>query len=284
MEHVLQVENLCKNYPGFELKDVSLTVEAGKIMGLIGRNGAGKTTTIKSILGLVHPANGNISFFGQDYATNEQAIKMRIGYTCGGMSSYPHKTLAAIIEVVRRFYPQWDQQACQKYLELWNLDPQKKRYELSAGMQVKFDLVLALSHRAEFLLLDEPTSGLDPVSREELLEVFLSLASQGCAILFSTHITSDLDKCADKITYIRQGQIVESVAIDEFSKGYRLIKLDHPVDQLTMAQQKLLIGVRPDRQGFSALVKSSSASAFDAKLITTPGLEDIMVHFEAEGK
>ena len=114
MEQVLQVENLCKNYPGFELKDVSLTVEAGKIMGLIGRNGAGKTTTIKSILGLVHPASGNISFFGQDYATNEQAIKMRIGYTCGGMSSYPHKTLAAIIEVVRRFYPQWDQQACQK--------------------------------------------------------------------------------------------------------------------------------------------------------------------------
>lgn len=216
MSKVLEVENLCKKYPRFELKDVSFSIEKGAIMGLIGRNGAGKTTTIKSLLNLIHPSSGKISFFGMDLYENEAAIKERIGYAGGAVDYYKRKKISSIVETTRKFFPKWDQKAYEKYLDLFNLDPEKKPYELSEGMKVKLNLTLALSHGAELLILDEPTSGLDPVSRDELLEVFKYLASQGISILFSTHITSDLDKCADYITYIKRGKIQASETMEKY--------------------------------------------------------------------
>lgn len=195
---VLQVQGLCKNYPAFTLSEVSFSQEAGRIMGFIGRNGAGKTTTLKSILGLVHPDAGEIRYFGLPFAQNEQRIKEQIGYAAGGTSYYQRRRVGEIARMTASFYPGWDDAAYRNYLRRFSLDESKCLRELSEGMKVKFLLTLALSHHAKLLLLDEPTSGLDPVSREELLEIFLRLAEEGVAILFSTHITSDLEKCAEK--------------------------------------------------------------------------------------
>lgn len=216
MSTVLSVDSLCKNYQNFRLDNVSFTMNSGEIMGFIGRNGAGKTTTLKSLLNLVHPTSGNIAFFGMSWKDHEQEIKRRIGYASGGVNYYPMKPLKEIVATTRTFYPNWDEDAYKSYLDRFSLDENKRPKELSEGMKVKFNLVLALSHHAELLLLDEPTSGLDPVSRNDLLEVFAHLAKEGIAILFSTHITSDLDRCADSITYIRRGKIIASENKDDF--------------------------------------------------------------------
>ena len=164
-EKVLEIRGLCKDYPAFHLKDVSFSLERGRIMGFIGRNGAGKTTTLKSALNIVHPAAGELKYFGLDFAENELEIKRRIAFVSGGANYYPNKKLAAITAVTRSFYEHWDEAAYRRYLKLFNLDESKTPKALSAGMQVKYALALALSHGAELLILDEPTSGLDPVSR-----------------------------------------------------------------------------------------------------------------------
>lgn len=219
---VLKVKNLCKSYPGFALNNVSFAVKKGTIMGFIGRNGAGKTTTLKSILNMVHTENGEISFFDLDIKGNEKTIKQRTGYAGGAVDYYKKKRISHIINTTKRFYKNWDDGVCEHYLTLFSIDKNKTPSQLSQGMQVKLNLAVALSHRAELLILDEPTSGLDPVSREELLEIFRYLKAQGVTILFSTHITSDLDKVADDITYIREGSIVYTGDIREFAKGENL--------------------------------------------------------------
>ncbi|MDE6517046.1 MAG: AAA family ATPase, partial [Acetatifactor sp.] len=165
---------------------------------------------------------------------------------------------------------------CRHYLEIFSLDVDKRLMELSEGMKVKFNLTLALSHRAEFLILDEPTSGLDPVSREELLEIFLDLAAQGVSILFSTHITSDLDKCADAITYIQRGQIIASQRVGDFVERYRLAVVP---GELTPAQRELTLGIRRSKEGQTALILKGQESRFEE---TAPAdLETVMVHLEA---
>jgi len=205
--NAVSVGGLCKTYPSFQLKNASFELEAGKITGFIGRNGAGKTTAIKAMLNLVHPDAGEIFYFGLPLLEHEADIKRRIGYSTGAIGWYPRKPLRDIIGVTKRFYPNWDEEAYRKYLRAFQLDENKKPIELSEGMKIKSNLLIALSHRAEVLILDEPTSGLDPFSRDELLEVFEALRDEGTTILFSTHITSDLEKCADNIIYISQGEI-----------------------------------------------------------------------------
>lgn len=283
MEEVLRISNLCKQYPAFRLQEVSFAVEKGTIMGFIGRNGAGKTTTLKSIMNLVHPDSGEIRFFGMELGEREQEIKQRIGYATGGISYYHRKRIREIIQVTRTFYSGWDDAACEHYLEVFSLDPGKRLMELSEGMKVKFNLMLALSHHAEFLILDEPTSGLDPVSREELLEIFLDLAAQGVSILFSTHITSDLEKCADAITYIQKGQIKASQRTDDFVERYRLLK---GAGELTPAQRELALGIRRSKEGQTALILAEQEdqvrelSADKAVEIVPADLETIIVHLE----
>lgn len=283
MEEVLRICNLCKQYPAFRLQDVSFAVEKGMIMGFIGRNGAGKTTTLKSIMNLVHPDSGEIRFFGMELGEKEQEIKQRIGYATGGVNYYHRKRIQEIIQVTKMFYPSWDDAACKHYLEVFSLDPGKRLMELSEGMKVKFNLTLALSHHAEFLILDEPTSGLDPVSREELLEIFLELAAQGVAILFSTHITSDLEKCADAITYIQKGQIVDSRRMEDFVAQYRLVKVSA---ELTPAQRELALGIRRSKEGQTMLIPAEQENrarelfADKAVEIVSADLETIMVHLE----
>ena len=198
------------------LNNIGFTLEQGRIMGLIGRNGAGKTTTLKSIFNLVHPDSGTVRVFGLNMPADELAIKQRIGYAGGAVDYYKRKKLSEISAVTSRFYDGWDEAAYHKYLDAFSLDENKTPMELSEGMRVKFSLTLALSHGAELLILDEPTSGLDPVSRSELLDTFIFLKDKGVSILFSTHITTDLEKCADDITYIAKGNLIASKPMPEF--------------------------------------------------------------------
>lgn len=220
MEYILEVNNLTKVYPDFELKPVSFHIKAGEVMGFIGRNGAGKTTTLKSILNLVHPDAGSVRILGMDYLDNEDEIKQQIGYAVGGINYYKREKLKEIVAITRIFYDNWDDEAYNHYLDAFKLDENKKIMELSEGMKVKFYLTLALSHNAKLLILDEPTSGLDPVSRDEMNEIFRKLAEKGVAILFSTHITSDLEKCADTITYIKNGELLLSAKKEDFIRYY----------------------------------------------------------------
>ncbi len=220
--NVLEVRELRKTYPAFTLKDVSLDVPQGAIVGFIGRNGAGKSTTLKSILGLVHPDGGTVRAFGLDYAANEAAIRRRIGVVLGGIDFYPKKKVGVITDVTRRFYSNWDEDKYRHYLELFAIDESKRVDQLSSGMKVKYMIALALSHSAELLILDEPTSGLDPVSRDELVELFRRIVADGSrSILFSTHITSDLEKCASHIAFIKDGEMLYDGGVEDFKARFR---------------------------------------------------------------
>ena len=220
--NVLEVRELRKTYPAFTLKDVSLDVPQGAIVGFIGRNGAGKSTTLKSILGLVHPDGGTVRAFGLDYAANEAAIRRRTGVVLGGIDFYPKKKVGVITDVTRRFYSNWDEGKYRHYLELFAIDESKRVDQLSSGMKVKYMIALALSHSAELLILDEPTSGLDPVSRDELVELFRRIVADGSrSILFSTHITSDLEKCASHIAFIKDGEMLYDGGVEDFKARFR---------------------------------------------------------------
>lgn len=275
---LLTVKDLQKSYPGFALKKVSFSLEEGKIMGFIGRNGAGKTTTLSCLLNLVHPDGGEISFFGLPFMENEWEIKQQIGFVSGGVDYYPRKKLRTITQVTRRFYRDWDDEAYRRYLSLFRLSEEKTPMELSAGMKVKYSLALALSHKARLLLLDEPTSGLDPVSREELLDIFLALTREkGVTILFSTHITSDLEKCADSITYIREGEIPYSGPLKAFLANYRLLRFP---EGKTPDAAPGVTGLKREKEGYSALLEAGFPVPAEAEEFPA-SLDAIMVHLEA---
>lgn len=279
---MLSVQGLCKKYEKFTLKDVSFSLEMGYIMGFIGRNGAGKTTTLKSMLGLVHPDSGKVYVMGEEFADNEFSCKQKIGLVFGGVDYYPKKKLKLIADVTKRFYRDWDDNEYERCLKRFDLDPEKRVDELSAGMRVKFSLALALSHHARLLILDEPTSGLDPVSRDDLIELFQEIIEDGeHSILFSTHITSDLEKCADYITYIKDGEIIASSDKESFTDTYRVVKGTE--DQLDDEFSKRLIGCRKHKFGFEALIRTEDLPAPDGVDISPADLETIMIHIEREG-
>ena len=217
---IVEVRGLVKKYPSFMLNQATFAVDQSRITGFIGRNGAGKTTTIKSMLNLVHPDSGEVDYFGKSLMSNEMEIKKHIGYSTGVVNWYPRKKIKDIVGIVKRFYDTWNEEAYKKYLELFQLDETKTPRLLSEGMKVKFNLLMALSHKAEVLILDEPTSGLDPFSRSELLDVFTELKKDGVAVFFSTHIISDIEKCADDIVYISKGKIVAAMSKEDFEKKF----------------------------------------------------------------
>ena len=280
MDDVLTVRGLSKHYARFALQDVSFSVKGGEIMGFIGRNGAGKSTTLKALLNLVHPDAGSVSFFGLPFLENEPAIKRRIGYVAGGIDFYSKKPLRIITDVTRRFYPSWDEGAYRRYLSRFSLEESKTPQQLSAGMRVKYSLALALSHRAELLILDEPTSGLDPVSRDDLLDAMLALCREGVSILFSTHIITDLEKCADSITYIQDGRILACEGLDAFAARYDLVHL--PDGPLPPAQAALLIGPKPAKRGVTALLPREAAFSCPCLERRAATLEESMIHLEKE--
>ncbi len=278
---LLEVEGLTKRYPGFTLDSVSFRLETGYIMGFIGRNGAGKTTTLKSMLGLVHADAGSVRIDGTEYREDEHLAKQKLGVAFGGVDYYPRAKLSDIARVTRRFYEAWDETQYRALLQRFQLDEKKRVRELSQGMKVKFSLALALSHNAKLLLLDEPTGGLDPVSREELIELLQHIVEDGeHSILFSTHITSDLEKCADYITYIRGGRIAASTDLDSFKSEYRLVRGTRA--QLTEPLVQKFIGARKNAFGFTALAKAEDAAAMVGLEIAPADLESIMIYFDGE--
>ena len=228
MENILSIQNLHKHYPGFALENVSFSLAPNHIMGLIGKNGAGKSTTLKAILNMVPPESGRVTMFQKNFYQHEKECKQRIGVVFGGIDFYPLKKLSDIAAVTQKFYKNWDQEQYQKYIKRFALEESKNFKELSNGMKVKYLLAL---------ILDEPTSGLDPISREELLHIFRQIVkNENCAILFSTHITSDLDKCADDITYIQNGCVLKSAGKDTFLHSFEHLKMPEDTGPLTLEE------------------------------------------------
>ena len=280
---ILSVHNLNKNYEKFSLKDVSFGLDQGYIMGFIGRNGAGKTTTLKTMLNLVHADSGSVSVFGKEFKSNELACKQKIALLLGGVTYYPKSRVKTIAGVVKRYYDEWDDKTFDGYLKRFSIDPNKKVDELSAGMKVKFGLALALSHNAKLLIFDEPTSGLDPVSRDDLLELFQELIEDGeRSILFSTQITSDLEKCADFITYIKNGEIVTSTDKDHFLGSYKVVR--GTGEQFAGEIGKKLVGYKKNAFGFSGLVKTEDLKFCEGLDIAPADIESVMIYFEKENQ
>ncbi|MFT4143614.1 MAG: ABC transporter ATP-binding protein [Mobilitalea sp.] len=273
----LEIKKLNKRYKNFCLKDVSFRLEQGYIMGFIGINGAGKTTTIRSILNMLQVDSGEISILGKNFIEHEMELKQEIGYMFGGIDYYTRSRVKTLTKIIKRFYTNWNEETYQNYMRKFKLDENKKIVELSTGMKVKYSLALALSYGAKLLILDEPTSGLDPVARDNLLELFQELVEEGeISILFSTHITSDLEKCADYITFIDNGQIINSAEKDEFINSYRLVNGNE--SELTVIRNQL-ISYKKNSFGFTGLIHTVDFNPSSNIKSTLPTLEEIMIYF-----
>jgi ABC-2 type transport system ATP-binding protein len=252
MDYALEIDSLRKEYPGFTLRDVSFALPPGHIMGLIGPNGAGKTTVIKLILNIVRPSAGTVKVFGLDNAGREEDVKSRIGFVLDETPFYGYLTASGIASVMAPFYAKWDGARFERLCREFELPPGKRVNALSRGMKMKLALAVALSHGAELILLDEPTSGLDPVFRRELLERLSGLIQDGrTSVLFSTHITSDLERVADYITCLRDGGLVFSATREEILEKWATVK--GPDELLAGETATLFRGVSRGPYGFTAL-------------------------------
>ena len=272
----LVVKDLCKNYPAFQLKSVSFALAPGKITGFIGRNGAGKTTTINAVLSLIHPDGGEVLFNGLTRQDHAREVLEKIGFVSAGMTFYTRKKLKSITGITKSFYPAWDDAEYRKCMTVFGLSEDKTPAELSNGMKIKYALALALSHGAELLILDEPTSGLDPVSRDELIEIFLRLRDEGRTVFFSTHITSDLDKCADRILFLQKGELKADADLNEFRSAWRIAECTGSVPENL---EKAAKGICRVRDGYTVLLPAGAA---DSHASREGSLEEIMVHLERE--
>jgi len=252
MVPALEIKGLRKEYNGFFLKDISFSLPQGYVMGLIGPNGAGKTTIIKLILNLIKKKAGEIRVFGMDNLKQEIEMKSRIGFVHEVPSFYGYMKLERVKSIVSRFYPAWDDKPFSRLCGEFKLPLGKKISSLSRGMNTKFALALALSHDADLLLMDEPTSGLDPVFRRELMERLSEIIQdEQKAVLFSTHITSDLERTADYITYIQGGEIIFSSTKDKVREDWAIVKGENEL--LSDEIRPLFRGIRKSQYGFKAL-------------------------------
>lgn len=273
----LQVKGINKKYEHFQLKDVSFELKKGYIMGFIGANGAGKTTTLKAILNMIHVESGIVNVFEHSFIENEIEMKQKIGYAFGGTDFYTRSRVKKVTSVIKKFYTNWNDETYKSYLEKFEINENKKIIELSAGMRVKYNLAIALSHGAKLLILDEPTSGLDPVARDSLLDIFQELVEDSeMSILFSTHITSDLEKCADYITYINEGEISNSDEKDAFIGTYLL--LNGSESQLETVKNKL-ISFKTNSFGFTGLMFAKDYDPSIGIKSAVPNLEEIMIYY-----
>ena len=224
MAAILEVKNLTKHYDGFTLDHVSFQVPGGCIMGLVGENGAGKSTTIKAILDLVHKDEGTVTFWGQELSGSSD-LKEDIGVVFDGISFYETLTPVQVGRILGAAYRRWDDRLYKQYLERFSIPKEKEIKGLSKGMKAKLSIAAALSHRPKFLIMDEATSGLDPVMRDDMLDVFLEFVQdEEHSILMSSHITTDLEKVADYITFIHQGKLLFCKSKDELRYQYGIVR------------------------------------------------------------
>ncbi len=228
MPPVIEISGISKRYDQsstFSLENVSISLEKGYILGLIGPNGAGKTTLIKLILNLINRDSGDIKIFGEDLFNAEKEIKQRIGFVFDEPPWYQQLTLREMTGIVSKLYKNWDSAAYNSYISDFGLDPARKIETLSKGMKMKYSLAIALSHQAELIIMDEPTSGLDPLFRSEILDLLQQrIAEEEISVIFSSHITTDLEKIADYIAFLKDGKIVFNEPMDSLSDRFRLVK------------------------------------------------------------
>ena len=285
-DNILEVKNLTKNYKDFTLNDVNFKLKKGYIMGFIGPNGSGKSTTINLIMNLIKKDSGNVKIFGLDNIKCEKDIKQRIGFVYDETYCYENLKLIEMKNIISRFYKNWDDNAFNKYLLDFNLPKDKKIKELSKGMKIKYSLAIALSHKAELILMDEPTSGLDSVFRSELLQILrFIIQDENKSIFFSTHITTDLEKVADSITFINKGKIVFSDSKDDILEKYKIVKGDRSF--ITDNTKREFIGINENSFGFEALTDNAERiKKVIGKdiLIERASLEDIMVYTVKGGR
>ena len=284
MECAIKIDHLTKDYGSFVLQDVSLAVPGGTIMGLIGENGAGKSTTIKCILNLIHRDAGTITLLDKDNIAEEAAVKEDIGLVLDESLFHDSLRPRDVGKIMGKLYQNWDGRLFDSYLEKFSLSKDKLVKELSKGMKMKLSIAAALSHHPRLLILDEATSGLDPVVRDELLDEFLAfIQDEDHAILISSHITSDLEKVADYVTYLHKGRVAVQGTKDELLESYGRLACTRT--DLAKVDRAFLAGVRENQFGCEALVKDRRAfrAAYPDLPVDPVSLEDIMV-FTVKGE
>ena len=286
MEDAVKLTNVSKSFDGFSLDRLSFSIKKGFITGFIGPNGAGKTTTIKLIMNLIKPDSGSIDVFGMDIVKHEKEIKERIGFVYADNHFYDHLSVESMKKVIASFYKQWDEHTFQRFVKEFNLPPKRKIKQLSRGMKVKFALAVALSHNADLIVMDEPTSGLDPVFRSEILDILTEvIQDEEKTIFFSTHITSDLERIADYVTYIYDGRIVFSEEKDNILEQYLIVK--GAKELLDADTRRVFDGLRETGVGFEGLTRhaAQARSLFgDEVVFERPSLEEIMVFTARSGQ
>lgn len=278
METVLEVKNLAKDYESFSLNDISFKVKKGSITGFLGINGSGKTTTIKSLAGLTLPTSGEIYFFGEKIdSKNESRIKSKIAFLLDGNYYYPELKLKVMKKIFSRAYPNWDENVFNKLMQAFELNPNQKISTLSKGMKARFSLALALSHGAELIIMDEPTEGLDPLMRESFVCILKDLAQKGITIFLSSHITSDLDKIADEVILIHDGNIMLQEEMKNLKASYFAVSGD--ISMLSGDNERMFLRISKDENEFTGTYRGNKEDILnqfpDAK-IRSANLEEIM--------
>jgi ABC-2 type transport system ATP-binding protein len=278
MNNSIEIKELCKDYKDFSLNNISFSLPTGYIMGFVGRNGAGKTTTIRLLLNMISRNSGSIKIFGMDNIIDEQKIKQDIAVVFDEIFFVDSWKVSDVEKAVKSFYDNWDSSLYYQYTKRFNLPMNKKVKDLSRGMKMKLMLAVAMSHDAKLLILDEPTSGLDPVARDELLDILSSyIADEQKSILFSTHITSDLEKIADYITLIDNGRIFYTGTKDNLLENFYVVK-GGTVD-LTNSLREKIIGLTTSSIGFSGLLPASEMKHLSKEIvIETPSIDEILIY------
>jgi len=282
MENLLEIKNLCKNYKDFSLKNVSLTLPRGFIMGLIGKNGAGKTTMIRSILNMANIDSGEIKVFGLDSIKDSHTLKQRTGVVFDDIFFAHHLNIKQIESSLKGFYDDWDREEFFKLASKFGLPIHKKVGTFSRGMKMKLMVSMALSHKAELLILDEPTSGLDPVSRDELLDILAEyILNENKGIIFSTHITADLKRIADYITVLNNGEVWFSGTKDDLLEKFVIIKGEE--EDLPGEVRKKSIGFHSCQSGFEALLSAEFLDILPDELeYEKADMDEIIIYISKE--
>ncbi len=278
MENVLELKNVTKTYNEFALKEISFNLKKGDIMGFIGPNGAGKSTTIKIIMNLIKKDSGSVKIFGIDSEKNSKELKEKIGFVYDQTYCYENLKLLDMKNIIKGFYKDWDDNTFLKYIKEFELPKNRCIKELSKGMKIKYTLSIALSHKAELIIMDEPTSGLDPIFRDELLDILQSISGNK-SIFFSTHITSDLEKIANSITFLNKGKIQFSEDKSSILNKYKIIKGDNCI--INSEVEKKLIGIKKGNSEFEAIICNDDINNnlnISGTNIRDASLEDIMVY------
>ena len=286
MKNTIDVKNVSKTYPGFQLDNISFTIPEGMIVGLIGENGAGKTTTLKAILNMIE-VDGDIKVFGKDIKKNEKAIKEELGVVLDDSFLSEYLTAKQMNKVMKQFYKTWDEDKYFEYLKEFQLPEGKLVKEFSSGMKMKLKIATALSHHPKALILDEATSGLDPIIRNEILDIFRKyiLEEESRSVLLSSHITTDLEQIADYIIFIHQGKIVFFLPATDLLENYGIVKCDEK--EFQHLEKKDYISYRKDKYSYQVLVsdKDRVKKKYKFTVIDKPSIEDIMLFYvKGEGK